>query len=71
MKISRSEFISALESAIQGKDNYRRNLEHNAGQWNYWPIYRVEVNGVMFYCAACCKTANSSLAAVKRVCACN
>ena len=77
MKISKQEFVNALTHSLQQlKDegdgslaNYKANLKHNAGRWNYWEINKVEIDGVTYYCSPCCKTANSSLAAVKRVCA--
>lgn len=52
--------------------DYRANLEHNAGSWNGWTIYRVTDGfGITWYCAGCCRNASKSLAAVRRVCARN
>ena len=71
MKISKAEFAKALNESLENMkgDNYRANMEHNAGRWNYWNITRVVIDGVTFYCAPCCKTANSNIAVIKRVCA--
>lgn len=78
MKISKREFAEALSAAFDELKresptmaNYNANIRHNAGRWNYWSISRVEINGVMFYCAPCCSTANSDISVIKRVCARN
>lgn len=76
MKITKKQFAEALEASVQklkaehgDHANYLANLKHNAGRYNYWRIDKVEINGVTYYCSPCCKTANSDIAVVKRVCA--
>ena len=76
MKITKKRFTEALDASWQklkaecpDTANYKANLLHNAGRYNYWQINRVEVDGVTYYCSSCCKTANSDIAVVKRVCA--
>lgn len=76
MKISKRKFAEALNRAweeLKAEDsemaNYRANLELCAGRWNFWNIHCVTIDGEKFYCAPCCKTANTNIGIIRRVCA--
>lgn len=78
MKISKKSFAEALNNAweqLQEKygdmANYHANLELNAGRWNYYRISKVDIDGITYYCAPCCKTANTNIGIIRRVCAMN
>lgn len=69
MKIDAKTFLDELYSQVGGKSNYQANIDHNFGMYNYYQIHKCVVDGNMYYYASPCKTANTSLAAIKRVCA--
>lgn len=79
MKINKKAFYDALitqERQIIAKyngdihaANYELNMSFNFGRANYYQIDKCKINGVMFYCAAPCKTANTDASIIKRVCA--
>lgn len=68
MKINMDTFVEALSHEMAGKDNYQNNLDHNAGRWNYHPIHKCMIDGVMVYGSPCCKSANTDISVIKRVC---
>lgn len=41
MKVNMDTFIEVLSHEMATKDNYRNNLDHNAGRWNYHPHSQV------------------------------
>lgn len=68
MKVNMDTFIEVLSHEMATKDNYRNNLDHNAGRWNYHPIHKCMIDGVMVYGSPCCKSANTDISVIKRVC---
>ena len=71
MKIDMDTFIEVLSHEMASKDNYQNNLDHNAGRWNYHTIHKCMIDGVMAYGSPCCKSANTDISVIKRVCARN
>lgn len=71
MKIDSRIFLDEFFSQVRSKSIYQANIDHNWGRYNYYQIYKCAVNGRMYYYASPCKTTNTNLAAVKRVCARN
>lgn len=69
MKIEAKIFLDEIFRQASGKSNYQANIDHICGRYNYYHIYRCEVDGSMYYYAYPCKTANTDIAAIKRVCA--
>ena len=71
VKINMDTFIEVLSHEMASKDNYQNNLDHNAGRWNYHTIHKCMIDGVMVYGSPCCKSANTDISVIKRVCARN
>ena len=69
MKLDANTFLDALFKQVRRKSNYQANIDHNCGRYNYYHIYKCDINGDTYYYAYPCKTANTNLAAIKRVCA--
>jgi hypothetical protein len=63
-----SASIERLHREQPDMANYQANLKHNVGRHAGWNIWKCEVDGEMWYCAACCRNASRNLSAVRAVC---
>ena len=70
MKITKEKFWDELtkQAKAEKMDNYKMNMQFNAGRWNYWNITRCTIDTVTYYSATCCPYAYSNIATLKRLC---
>ena len=69
MKIDSTSFMHEMRRQVRYKSIFQANIDHNGGMYNHHQIYKCVVDGIVYYYASPCKTANTNISAIKRVCA--